>query len=157
MFAPTVAKASALTAPMAQGLLLGTKVLTMEGEMPVEYLSAGDRIITRNGCRKLVDISTALVTNLTIVRISEGVLAKDTPATDLLVTPDQAVLVRDWRAKAMAGVARAMIAAERLVDGEYIRREVLPEARLFSLHFEEEAVIYAGSVELACPMIAVAA
>lgn len=40
----------------AAALPLGTIVLTMEGALPVEYLSVGDRIITRAGARTLRDI-----------------------------------------------------------------------------------------------------
>jgi hypothetical protein len=136
---------------LTQGLVIGTKVLTMEGELPVEYLSAGDRVITRNGARALVEITRSWAQNLDVVRISEGVLGHDRPEADLLVAPTQAILIRDWRARAFAGSASAMIPAARLVDGEYIRHEVLPEARLFTLHFEEPEVIYAGSLELSCP------
>lgn len=36
----------------------GTEVLTLDGSLPVEYLSPGDRIITRNGMRVLRGIDT---------------------------------------------------------------------------------------------------
>lgn len=42
----------------ATALPIGTIVLTMEGALPVEYLNAGDRIITRAGMRVLRDIDT---------------------------------------------------------------------------------------------------
>ena len=150
MFAPTSAQTT-LGAQRMAGLVIGTKVLTMDGEMPVEFLSAGDRIITRNGSRKLLATTVTVAHNLAVVRITEGVLAKDTPDTDVLVTSDQAILIRDWRAKAISGKPSAMIPAARLIDGEYIRHETLTEARLFTLHFATEEVVYAGSLELACP------
>ncbi|WP_132601814.1 hypothetical protein [Rhodovulum adriaticum] len=34
----------------------GTIVLTLDGALPVEYLAAGDRIVTRAGARVLRDI-----------------------------------------------------------------------------------------------------
>ncbi len=49
-----------------------------------------------------------------------------------------------------------MIAAVKLADGEYIRAETVAEARFFSLSFEEDAVIYAGGLELACPALVTA-
>lgn len=136
---------------LTQGLVIGTKVLTMQGELPVEFLVAGDRVITRNGARKLVEITRTWAQNLDVIRITEGVLGQDRPEDDLLVAPSQAILVRDWRAMALAGKSSALIAAARLVDGEYIRHEVLGEARLFTLHFEDAEVIYAGGLELSCP------
>ncbi|WP_460273319.1 hypothetical protein [Celeribacter sp. ULVN23_4] len=41
-----------------KGLLLGTKVMTADGALPVEYLEPGDRVITRAGMRTLLDIDT---------------------------------------------------------------------------------------------------
>jgi hypothetical protein len=151
-----IAPSPSQTAPigledLTQGLVIGTKVLTMQGELPVEFLAAGDRVITRNGARRLVEITRTWAQNLDVIRISEGVLGQDRPEEDLLVAPSQAILVRDWRARVLAGKPSALIAAARLVDGEYIRHEILDEARLFTLHFEAPEVIYAGGLELSCP------
>lgn len=43
---------------MRAGLPTGTVVLTADGALPVEYLSPGDRIVTRAGMRVLRDIDT---------------------------------------------------------------------------------------------------
>lgn len=40
------------------GLPVGTVVLTLDGALPVEFLSAGDRIVTRAGVRVLRRIDT---------------------------------------------------------------------------------------------------
>ena len=42
--------------PRATGLAPGTIIFTLEGALPVEYLSPGDRIITRAGMRVLRDL-----------------------------------------------------------------------------------------------------
>ena len=139
------------------GLAMGTAVLSLDGMMPVEYLHPGDRIITRSGARKLVAIEVSVVQNARVVRIAHGVLGVDRPAEDMIVTPDQPILIRDWRAKAMTGAEVALIAAIHLVDGEYIRAEVVPDLRLYTLRFEEDVVIYAGDLELACTAAPVAA
>lgn len=139
------------------GLAIGTSVLSLDGMMPVEYLTPGDRVITRTGARKLMAIEVSVVQNARVIRISAGVLGVDRPAEDMIVTPDQPILIRDWRAKAMTGAPVALIAAACLVDGAYIRREVVPELRLYTLRFEEDVVIYAGDLELACPSATVAA
>lgn len=41
----------------ACGLPIGTTILTLEGALPVEYLCAGDRIVTRAGMRILRQLS----------------------------------------------------------------------------------------------------
>ena len=41
-----------------KGLPLGSKVLTADGLLPVEYLEPGDRVITRAGMRQVLGIDT---------------------------------------------------------------------------------------------------
>lgn len=132
------------------GVGFGTPILTMEGVFPVEYLSRGDRIITRAGARLLRAVEVAVCSDAEMVLISHDILGQGRPNTDLIVHPGQPILIRDWRAKALYGSAQAMVPAARLVDGDYIRFERIAEARLFTLRLEGEAVIYAGGLELIC-------
>ena len=137
-------------AVLNHGLASGTTVLTLDGILPVEFLTPGDRIVTRDGAQRLSSIEVSLVQNARVIRITEGTLGIDQPTGDMIVSPDQPIMIRDWRAKAMFGTATAMVPAMRLVDGEYIRAEVLAEARFYTLRFATEAVIYAGGLKLAC-------
>ena len=132
------------------GLACGTPVLTLDGMLPVDFLTPGDRIVTRDGAQRLASIEVTVVQNARVIRITEGTLGIDQPEGDVIVSPDQPVMIRDWRAMAMFGTATAMVPAARLVDGEYIRAEVLPQVRFYTLRFANDAVIYAGSLELAC-------
>lgn len=132
------------------GVGFGTPIRTMEGVFPVEYLAPGDRIITRAGARKVRSVEVAVLDDAEMVLISHDILGQGRPNTDLIVHPGQPILIRDWRAKALYGAPQAMVAAARLVDGEYIRFERIAEARLFTLRLEGEAVIYAGGLELFC-------
>ena len=140
--------APAVTTLMA--VVAGTPVLTLDGEMPVEFLQPGDRVLTRAGARRLKQVEVTVVRNARVIKISHGTLGVDCPAEDVTVSAAQTILIRDWRARAMFGQNQAMIPAARLADGEYIRAETLAEARFFSLSFEDDAVIYAGGLELAC-------
>lgn len=134
----------------AQGITAGTNVLTLDGELPVQFLAPGDRVITRAGARKLIDIEVSLLRGVEMVRISASALGHDKPEADLFVAPTQPVFVRDWRAQALFGRDSALVEAQRLTDGEYIRRETVAEVRLFTLRFAAEEVVYAGGLELAC-------
>ena len=140
-----------------QGMLAGTSVLTLDGEMPVEYLQPGDRILTRAGARRLRQVEVSVVQNARVIHIGHATLGVDRPTDDVTVSAGQQVLIRDWRAKAMFGTAQAMIPAQRLADGEYIRAETVAEARFFTLSFDEDTVIYAGGLELACAALTVQA
>ncbi len=137
-------------AVLDHGIALGTPILTIDGEMPVEFLVPGDRILTRSGARRLCAIEVTVVRHARVIRIAAGTLAVGRPGADMIVSPDQPILIRDWRAKALFGAATAMVPAARLADGEYIRAEVLDEVRFYTLRLSAAEVIYAGGLELAC-------
>ncbi|MFN3972973.1 MAG: Hint domain-containing protein [Gemmobacter sp.] len=132
------------------GLVEGTLVLTLRGTLPVEALKPGDRIITRAGALRLAYVDMRLEARARLVRVSAAALGAERPDADITVAADQPILVRDWRARALADADRAMIPAGRLVDGEYIRTHAMRDARLYVLHFDVAAVIYAQGLELAC-------
>lgn len=132
------------------GCAIGTAILTLQGALPAEYIGVGDRLITRNGARTVRQVLASTLLNADVVRISSDALGIGRPEADVLLAPDQPILIRDWRAKALFGTAQAMIPAARLIDGSYIRREVVASLRLYTFVFDEAAVIYAGGLELGC-------
>lgn len=133
------------------GLLSGTLVRTMDGLLPVEFLAPGDRIICRDGARRLLQITASQHDQITLVRVRASTIGHDRPDQDILLAPDQPILIRDWRAKALYGQEAAAIPAYRLADGEFILTETRKNICLFTLQFAEEEVIYAEGLELACP------
>ncbi|MCU0828527.1 MAG: Hint domain-containing protein [Tabrizicola sp.] len=139
--------------PLVGGVLEGTQVSTLDGFLPVEYLQPGDRIVTRSGARKLKAVSVLRRRAMTLIRIRASVLGHDRPETDVLVAPAQCVMVRDWRARALYRQDVAAIPAERLEDGEFVVRELHSHVRLFTLRFDDDEVIYADGLELACPAV----
>ena len=133
------------------GILVGTMVRTLDGVLPVEFLSPGDRIVCRQGARRLLGVAARHLDRADLVRIRASSLGHDRPDSDLLLSPDQPVLIRDWRAKVLFGQPVAAIPAARLVDGEFILAETWTDVRVFSLQFADDEVIYAEGLELACP------
>lgn len=135
------------------GLMAGTIVLTSDGEMPVEYLSAGDRIITRDAGMIRLSAISRIRQDCRAILFHAGSLGHTRPGEDVILPAGQRVLIRDWRAKAMAGAAQALIRADALVDGEFIC-DLGPRLMLLHrLHFARPHVIYAGGLEMAgCPV-----
>jgi hypothetical protein len=133
------------------GVVAGTHIRTLDGLLPVDYLQPGDRIVTRSGARRLVAVSVLRRRGLDLVRLRASTLGHDRPETDLLVAPGQRLIIRDWRARALYGAAVAAIPAARLVDGEFILHERVASARLFSLRFDADEVIWAEGLEIDCP------
>ena len=141
------------------GIALGTIILTLDGEIPVEHLSAGDRIITRDsGMAVLKAIHTQEITTRPY-RISADRLGPGRPDVDTLVTADQPILVRGLLAKALFTTDNAMVPVSRLADGEYIAKCEEQTLRVYELEFDTPHVIYANGLELAsaCHAVAVAA
>ncbi|MDP3197074.1 Hint domain-containing protein [Tabrizicola sp.] len=132
-------------------MIAGTMVRTLDGVLPVEYLTPGDRIVTRSGARRLTSVSVQARKVVDLVRIRASTIGHDRPEQDLLVSTGQPILIRDWRAKAIFGVPVAAIPASRLADGEFVCLETHAQVRLFTLRFDEDEVIYAEGLELACP------
>ena len=131
------------------GFAPGTIVMTMDGEIPVEFLNPGDRIITRRGVRKLKTIMRHNLPEGTprVVVSAEALGGK--PAKEVTLMPGQRVLVRDWRAQALWGKDIAAPHAARLVDGKYIRSETGARQIMLSLYFGAPEIVYADGLELA--------
>jgi Hint domain len=131
------------------GFLSGTILLTQDGEMPVEFISDGDKIITRDaGFVRVtkVEQSRQLVR---AISFAAGSLGDTRPDQDLILPAGQDVLIRDWRAKAMFGTERALVRADALIDGEFIRDLGLRPLDLHQLHFDTPHILFAGGLELA--------
>lgn len=135
------------------GIVAGTSVLTLEGEMPVEFLSPGDRVITRDsGMAVLHDVRVRRVT-VKAVAVAAGSLGHTRPDEDITLPAAQKVLVRDWRAEALFGAKQALVPVARLADGQYVRELGEQELTLCELVFDSAHVIYAGGLELDAPAV----
>ncbi len=132
------------------GFVSGTILLTQEGEMPVEFLSPGDRIITRDaGMVTLESVRHRRVTTRAI-SFAAGSLGDTRPQTDLVLPAAQMVLIRDWRAMALFGVNHAIARADALVDGEFICDLGPQKMLLHQLNFADQHIVYGGGLELSC-------
>ncbi|MCW8308355.1 Hint domain-containing protein [Acidiphilium sp. PA] len=84
------------------GVTIGTRILTMRGEVPVEELRTGDRVIchdyrpapiVRISRRRIKLISHPAPAMVQPILVRAGALAHELPRCDLLVSPDQALLL----------------------------------------------------------------
>ena len=130
------------------GLCAGTIVLTLDGEIPVEHLSIGDRVISRSSGTAILRDIVITQAMMTPIRIKAGSLGHTRPDRDMLVSPDAQLHIRDWRAEALFGAPSAMIPARRLIDGEFVAEETTRVVTLFNLVFDRAQVIYADGMEI---------
>jgi len=116
----------------------GTRILTEHGEIAIEHLAIGDRVLTRgNGARPIKWIGkrsynsriAASNPHLQPVRIKAGMLETGMPARDLLVSPGHALY---FDTSAAGGV---LVEARLLTNGVTIMQSP-PTAELHYLHLE---------------------
>lgn len=133
---------------LCHGFPVGTPILTATGELPVEFLSAGDRIVTRNGGMTELLAINATTHATQAVKVSAAALGADMPAQDVLLPADQPALVRDWRAKTIFGTTQAITPIGHVADGTMIKHVGVRRLVLFRLTFDRPRVIYAAGLEL---------
>lgn len=130
------------------GLVATTVVRTLEGEIPVEFLSPGDRVITRRaGAAALCAIEIDEVQE-PAVEFTSGALDQSVPEAPVILPASQLVLLRNWRAQVMFGQPQAVTPAGMLVDHGIILDRGMRTLTLFRLIFDRDHVIYAGGLEL---------
>lgn len=133
---------------IAQGLAPDAIILTTDGELPIQYLTAGDRVITRDtGISIVKSVRSAKVT-CRAVALTAGSLGHTRPDRDVILPADQQILIRDWRAQALFGGKQAMVPVSRLIDGEYVSDLGEVEMTLFQIEFDAPHVIYADGLEV---------
>ena len=122
----------------------GTRIVTARGEVPVEALSVGDRVLTHRAeskeivwigqravdCRHHIDPATVCP-----VRVRAGAFGPGAPARDLWLSPDHAVFVDD-----------VLIPIHCLIDGGTIRQVVVPAVTYYHVELPEHDVILAENL-----------
>jgi sugar lactone lactonase YvrE len=113
--------------------MAGTMIRTPDGDTPIEGLQRGDLVVTAAGetkpvawlGRQTVSSRFADPVRSWPVRIKAGALQENSPARDLLVSPDHALLVED-----------VLIQAGALVNGTSIARETAVPSMFVYYHIE---------------------
>lgn len=132
----------------------GTLIRTADGNIPVESLKPGDRVLTLDhgyqeirwiGAKKLPAVSLMLNPNLRPVRIRKNALGEGQPARDLEVSPQHRIMIRSSIAQRMFGCMEVLVSAKSLleVDGIEVVEDMAP-VEYFHLLFDSHEVIYAN-------------
>ncbi|AYF01378.1 hypothetical protein PY32053_01751 [Paracoccus yeei] len=132
-------------------------ILTEAGEMPVERLVPGTRVMTRdNGLQELRWTGSRVVDaamldqnpNLRPIRIAAGALGNGLPRRELIVSPQHRVLVRSRIAQKMFGAAEVLVAAKQLlqIDGIDIATD-LESVEYFHFLFDRHEIVLSEGAE----------
>lgn len=143
--------------PFATCFTHGTLILTSEGDRPVESLSIGDLVHTRDGdwepirwigSRFFTENDLSIGPNLRPIRIKKGCLGDGTPSEDLIVSPQHRVLVRNKIAMRMFGGPEVLIAAKHLleIDGIDVADD-LQGVEYFHILFDRHHIVRSNGAE----------
>ena len=132
----------------ASGFSAGAIIMTLDGEKRIEEVRPGDRVITRDTGMAILKEVTQHRMRTRTVRIQAGSLGHTRPERDVTVPAGQPILIRDWRAEAMFGAKRAMVTADRLIDGEFITDLGMQETTLYQIFCDGPHILYCDGLEL---------
>ena len=108
----------------------GTLIATERGQIPVEMLKRGDKVVTRdNGLRRIYWVGRRDVTfqelaqaeRLNPVLVRAGALGDSQPSQDMLVSPNHRFLSQADRSPWDESREEALIAAKHLVDNRRVQ------------------------------------
>ncbi|WP_051201522.1 Hint domain-containing protein [Paracoccus aminophilus] len=134
-------------------LVRGTLVTTDQGDIPVEKLKPGFKVLTQdNGFQELIMATSRIVESnelernekLYPVRITAGALGSALPTRDLLVSRQHRMAIKSIIVQRMFGSETALVAAIRLTElpGIYVD-DTVDHVEYFHLILQKHEVIFA--------------
>ena len=128
----------------------GTLIATPRGEVPVENLRMGDRIITRDngmqeirwvGRRDMSWTDLAAAPHLKPILIRQGSLGNGLPERDMMVSPNHRVLVANDRTALYFDEHEVLVAAKHLVAGKGVHSVDAAGASYIHFMFDRHEVV----------------
>ena len=134
------------------GFPVGTRIRAEHGEVTVETLVQGDRLITQNG--KLVTVVSVKIETRTAtsdeahpVMIERGSLGRGLPRRDVLVAPDQNIVLSHANLERLFDCTSVMAEARHLTALDGV--QVVPDDTPISyarVEFEQSEVVYCSGL-----------
>ena len=128
----------------------GTLIATPRGEVPVETLRAGDRIITRDsgmqeirwvGRRDLSWADLSAAPHLKPILIRQGSLGDGLPERDMMVSPNHRVLVANDRTALYFDEHEVLVSAKHLAGGKGVHSVDAAGASYIHFMFDRHEVV----------------
>lgn len=135
----------------------GTMIRTARGDVAVENLKQGDLVETRdNGLKPIFWIGSRILgaqilqnnPKLYPIRVRAGAFGQNSPARDLILSPQHRVLVRSRVAQRMFGENEVLVAVKQLlqIDGiDYVTD--FDEVEYFHFLFDQHEIVYSNGAE----------
>ena len=128
----------------------GTMISTPRGEVKVEDLQVGDRVITRdNGIQEIRWVGQRIMTGAELERaahlkpvlIRQGALGKGMPERDMMVSPNHRVLISNFKTSLYFDEGEVLVAAKHLTDLDGV--DIVDVSQTIYIHvmFDQHEVI----------------
>jgi hypothetical protein len=135
-------------------LTSGTPVATLAGDIAVEDLRVGHRVLTMDngyqpirwiGCRHLEETDLERHPDLRPIRIRTTALGQGRPERDIMVSPQHRVLVSNAVAERMFGQKEVLIAAKHLLslDGIEIAEDIT-SVTYWHFFFDQHQIVFSN-------------
>ncbi|MCA8868560.1 MAG: Hint domain-containing protein [Rhodobacteraceae bacterium] len=133
----------------------GTTILTPNGERPVEELSVGDKVHTRdNGMQEIRWIGTKILGHADLVHdpklapvlIRKGALGSGLPERDMMVSPNHRLLVTSSRAQLYFEEREVLVAAKHLVGLPGFARVAVPQTSYIHFMCDHHEVVQSNGI-----------
>lgn len=135
----------------------GTMILTEDGPRPVEEITEGTRLQTKdNGCDEVIWVGSRRISgarlyampHLSPIRFREGALDKGVPDAGLLVSPDHRMVLRGPRARELFNTDEVLVAARDLInDHNIVVDRTVREVTYIHLLLPRHQILFANGVE----------
>ena len=128
----------------------GTLIATPRGEVRVEELAVGDRVVTRDngiqeirwvGAREMQPDELQQAKQLRPVMIKRGALGNGLPERDMMVSPNHRVLLASEQAELLFEEREVLVAAKHLVGREGIEWADVHKVTYIHIMFDQHEVI----------------
>jgi CshA-type fibril repeat protein len=133
----------------------GTLIATPKGELKVEDLEVGDRIITRDngmqkirwiGCREMAGEELAAKEHLRPILIQQGALSEGLPERDMMVSPQHRVLVANDKTALYFEEREVLVAAKHLTDMDGVDVVDVSHTSYIHIMFDQHEVILSDGI-----------
>ena len=136
----------------------GTYIRTLDGDVLIEDLVVGDRVVTRDhGAQSIVWIGSSTMSasyvaankRLRPIHIRKGALGPNQPERDMRVSRQHRILVRDWRAEMLFGKPDGVLVPAFALCNDKTITEERPTEDVTYIHmaFDNHEVVYADGIE----------
>ena len=134
----------------------GTTLMTATGEQPVDWICSGDRVLTKDhGFQSVLWANRTVISarklqstaNLRPIKIAARSIDKDTPAKDLLLSPEHRILLKSPQIELLFGCGEVFAPIKSVAnDGDVARTLPDHDISYYHIMFAQHEIVLADGL-----------